>query len=66
VTFIHVCVSLKWTYINEWIIVLNTANICSKTMSIQNANVQRLHVETVHSVVCVAALQCCDHQSINY
>ena len=35
-------------------------------MSIQNAKVQSLHVETVHSVVWVAALQCCDHQSINY
>jgi len=35
-------------------------------MSIQNAKVQRLHIETVHSVVWVAALQCCDHQSINY
>jgi len=35
-------------------------------MSIQNAKVQRLHVETVHTVVWVAASQCCEHQFITY
>jgi hypothetical protein len=56
---------LKGTYTRtDWIPVINSVNTFSKTKSIQNAKVQRLNVETVYSVVSMAALQCCDYPPI--